>query len=366
MGKLRGQVAGVTPRPYRERRAAFVLPGGIDTPTGGFRYDRHMIRGLRRAGWTLDVRELPPEFPAPSHSACMSARRAFESLPPGTTTVVDGLAFGVLPSLAIEMRSRLLFIALVHHPLALESGTTVERREALFESERRALACAARVIVPSGATARSLDAYGVAAERVRIVRPGQEPAPLATGSGDRRPRLICVASLTRRKGHDVLLDALVRLRDLDWSLVCVGSDRLAPDNVTRLKDQVSRLALDDRVTFTGPVDETELEKWYTQADLFVLATRYEGYGLVFDEAIAHGLPIIASGEGAVVETLPDEGATMVPVDDPAALAIAIRRFLSDPDHRTRLTDGARRARASRRDWATAVREFSNILSEPAS
>ncbi len=195
------------------RRIAFVLPGTLDGLTGGTIYDRRIVAGLRQRGWQVDVVALSTQFPWPGAAALDDAAAAVAAIPDGTLVVADGLAFGAMPAVAHRHAARLRWIALVHHPLALETGLGESRRSRLFDSERQALAAARGVIVTSTATARELGSYGVAARLVRVVEPGTTPAALAAGTrgpdGTEPLSLLCVATLTPRKGHGLLLHALL-------------------------------------------------------------------------------------------------------------------------------------------------------------
>ena len=224
--------------------------------------------------------------------------------------VVDGLAFGAMPGLAEQHAARLRWVALVHHPLALETGLTPQQGRALFDSERRALATARGVIVTSAATARELTRYGVAAERVHVVTPGTDAAPLAAGSGADPVRrglsLLCVATLIPRKGHAVLIEALRGLQDRAWTLHCVGSATRDADTANALRSAIAEHGLGDRVRLHGEVSAAVLQSMYGQADAVVLPSYFEGYGMALAEALAHGLPVVSTTAGAIPDTVPRE------------------------------------------------------------
>jgi glycosyltransferase involved in cell wall biosynthesis len=176
-------------------------------------------------------------------------------------------------------------------------------------------------------------------------------------------RLLCVAALVPRKGHDVLLRALATVRDLPWHLVCAGPRERNPvwaRNLIHLRDAVG---LVDRVTFAGALADGELEQLYAGADLFVLATRFEGYGMVFGEALARGLPILATRAGAVPHTLAPEAGLLVEPDDTDALAAALRALLADGELRRRLARGARAAGRRLPTWAQAATAFAAACAE---
>ncbi len=339
----------------------FVLPGDPATRTGGFIYDARIIEGLRDGGLEVAVHSLPDGFPTPSTAIREQAARLFAELPDGARVVIDGLALGVLPEELRPQAGRLDLIGLVHHPLAAESGLSPERQRALFESETAALKLVSQVITTSRHTAEALAPYGVTAERISPVPPGVDPAPLAAGSRDGTLALLCVANLVPRKGHDLLLGALARLKDLDWRLTCAGSLARDPAWTDRLRRLCGEAGLDDRVAFLGEIDDSELEDLYHGADLFVLASHYEGYGMVFPEAVAHGIPVLATRTGGIPEAAPAAASILVPPGDESALAEALRRLLAEPAAYARLRAAAREVRDGLRRWSDSAALFADAL-----
>lgn len=343
----------------------FVVPGDLGSATGGYGYDRQVIAGLRAAGRAVDVVALDAGFPWPDAGALAHAAQQLAAIPEGASVVVDGLAFGAMPGLAEQHAARLCWVALVHHPLAREAGLSPEQRRALFDSERRALATARGVIVTSAATSRALTAYGVAAERVHVVTPGTDPAPLATGSGAAPARrglsLLCVATLIPRKGHAVLFEALRGLLDRAWTLHCVGSATWDADTANALRSAIAEHGLGDRVHLHGEVPPGVLQSMYRQADAVVLPSYFEGYGMALAEALAHGLPVVSTTAGAIPETVPGNAGVLVPPGDAVALRSALAALLDDPALRARLAAGARAARAVLPTWPQAVARFAAVL-----
>ncbi|MEQ8604716.1 MAG: glycosyltransferase family 4 protein [Marivibrio sp.] len=340
----------------------FVAPGRLDSRTGGSIYDRRMVEGLRALGRTIEVVEAPGGWPFPDLSAHEAASRALADLPDGAAVVLDGLLFGAVPDLAEREAARLRLIALVHHPLCDEAGLTPSAVERLMESERRALAVAAGVLATSRFTARGLARFGLDPEAVAVVEPGVEPAPPARGSAGEGPaRLLCAATLIPRKGHDVLLRALSQTRDLEWRLDCAGKADLDPDWAAQMKSLARELDLCERIVFHGELSEQALADLFAESDLFVLASRYEGYGMAVAEALARALPVVTTTGGALADTLPDGAGVAVPPDDPAAFAAAIRTALADDAARSHLVRGARSARARLADWPMQSRAFADAL-----
>lgn len=342
-------------------RLWLLVPGDLDTPTGGYAYDRHMLAGLSGLGWGMEYRALDPGFPDTSPRAMEETAAIVSTIPDGSPVVVDGLAFAVLPELVRRESGRLDLIALIHHPLALEHGLSPLVAATLREQETRALAEARLVLVTSPATAHLLAGYRVPEARIRVVLPGTDPAPAALGSDGGPLRLICVASLTPRKGHDLLLHALAPLTHLDWRLDCVGSLDRDPDWAAEIHRLNHGLGLADRVHFTGVLDQPALDTLYHRSDLFVLPTRFEGYGMVFAEALARGLPIVTNRAGAVPQTVPEEAALMVEPGEVTGLTEALARVISDPELRTRLARASRECGLRLPTWSDSVGRFAAAI-----
>jgi glycosyltransferase involved in cell wall biosynthesis len=344
------------------RRFAFAVPGDLATPTGGYAYDRRMIAELEHLGWHIDLVALGEGFPSPSSETRVTALARLSAVPAGRPIVIDGLAFGVLSDIAIKLRSRHPLIALVHHPLALESGLSADQAENFRASERAALAATSKIVVTSAATARHLVTdYAVPADRVVVARPGSDPAPMASGSRDGIVRLLAVGAMVPRKGFDVLIAALATLTGLPWQLTIAGDRSRDPIAAAQLDADIARFKLGCRVAVLGAVLPERLAEHYVSADLFVLASRFEGYGMAYAEAIAHGLPVIGTTAGAIPDTVPAGAGLLVAPDDAGALALALRRVIEDPGERRRLTTAARAATCQLPTWQDSARIFSCAL-----
>jgi glycosyltransferase involved in cell wall biosynthesis len=344
------------------RRVAFAVPGDLATPTGGYAYDRRVIAELGRLGWSVELVNLGEGFPQPSNEQRETAQARLMAIPAGCPIVVDGLALGVLPEVASLVGVDHPLIALVHHPLALESGLSEAQASELHVSERMALAAARRVVVTSATTARLLVAdYGVAADRIVVARPGNDPAPAAHGSKDGVVRLLAIGAVVPRKGFDVLIAALATLTDLPWHLTIAGDRGRDPQAAARLDADIERWNLGSRVTVLGAVPSERLSELYAGADLFTLASRFEGYGMAFTEAIAHGLLVIGTTAGAIPETVPAGAGVLVPPDDPVALAGALRRIIADPGERRRMAAAARQAAQKLPSWQACAKLFAGVL-----
>lgn len=348
------------------RRIVWLLPGSLDVLTGGTLYDRRIVEGLRAAGWHIDVVSLSSRFPWPDAAALDEAAATVARLSDGACVVADGLAFGALPELAHAHAHRLRWIALVHHPLALEAGLNATQRQQLRAGERQALAAASAVVATSPATARALRAdYDVSPARLHVVVPGTARAPLAVGSGDPLPpaglSLLCVATLTPRKAHVLLLEALTGLQDRRWTLHCVGSTTRDAATTRAVQGMIRAHGLTQRVHLHGELTPEALAAHYLRADAFVLPSLHEGYGMALAEALAHGLPIVTTSAGAIPDTVPAAAAALVPPGDVKALRGALARLCDDDAWRVQRAAGARAARAQLLDWPAASAQFGALL-----
>lgn len=343
------------------RALSFVLPGDLATRTGGYGYDREIIAGLRELGWQVDVHSLDASFPFPSAAALASASETLAALPKDQLVIVDGLAFGAMPDLAEAEARRLKLVGLVHHPLALETGLTAAQIDYFKDAERRALAATRAVIVTSAATRSTLRDYAVVPDHITVAEPGTAPAPAASGSGSDTVSLLCVASLTARKGHDLLFAALAGLKDFAWRLQCIGGAMGDDRMLASLQDQVRGHGLLERVYFAGEGDDAMVARAYAAADAFVLPTRYEGYGMVVAEALARGLPVISTRTGAIAELVGDAAGLIVPPGDATALRLALHRFLADAEFRVSLRQGALAVRRRLPQWQDSARKIAAVL-----
>ena len=351
------------------RAFCFLIPGDWTTPTGGYRYDRRLAQALAAAGWAVDVLRIDADWPVPDAAALAAAAAQVARIADGTRVVADGLAFGAMAQVVAEHAHRLRWVALVHHPLHMETGLEPLLRERLLAEEARALSHARRVIVTSPRTAQDVAALGVAPDRIAIVEPGTDATPnphARTDPATAAPvQLLCVATVTPRKGHALLLQALAGLQPLTWQLPwqlhCVGS--LTRDSATAasVRTLSHALGLADRVVWHGEMDSDSLQAHYAAADLLVLASLHEGYGMVVAEALAAGLPVLASDAGALAQTLPPEAGWLVPPGDVPALQAALQRLIADPTLRRTLAAGARDAGRRLPGWPAQAARFAAVL-----
>ncbi|WP_407341334.1 glycosyltransferase family 4 protein [Pengzhenrongella phosphoraccumulans] len=348
-----------------------VVPDAIDDPlrpSGGNVYDRRVCRGLAALGWSVHEKAVPGAWPRADLAARRELSRAIADLPDGAVVLVDGLIASSVPDVLVPEAARLRLVVLVHLPLG--DGALGDEATGVRTREQRVLAAAAAVVTTSTWTRRwLLDRYALSPARVHVAEPGVDAADLAPGTAA-GGELLCVAAVTPGKGHDVLLDALAEIVDLSWRCVCVGALTRDPVFVDHLGHQARALGISDRVLFAGPRTGVGLDGSYAAADALVLASRAETYGMVVTEALARGIPVVASDVGGLPATLGrDEGGCrpglLVPPGDPEALAGALRGWLGDPGLRRRLRDVARVRRGTLSGWSATALGVSRVLAQVA-
>jgi len=342
------------------RAVHVVVPDGIDDParpSGGNTYDRRLCDGLAASGW--DVRELavPGPWPRPDTAALSALGRAVGALPDGALVLLDGLIASSAPGVLVPESRRLRLVVLVHMPLG---------DVAVGADDERAVLAAARAVVTTSSWTRErlLDRYRLAPDRVHVARPGADLREPARGTDD-GGRFLCVAAVVAHKGQDLLVDALGGMPDAPWCCTFVGSLDREPAFVDRLRRTATATGCAERMRFPGPLVRGDLQREFERADLLVLPSRLEAYGMVVTEALAVGLPVVATAVGGVPEAL---GRTadgppglLVPPEDPQALREALLAWLGGPELRARLRRAALERREALDGWDATTRQVAAVL-----
>ncbi|WP_426561995.1 glycosyltransferase family 4 protein [Angustibacter sp. McL0619] len=346
-----------------------VVPQGIDDPaepSGGNVYDRRICTGLAASGWSVRERDVPGHWPEPDDAARNALAESLRAIPDASVTLLDGLIASSTPQVLEPHADRLRMVVLVHTPL----GQGLPPDAPVAVAERAALSAARAVVTTSHWTQRWLvETYGLPTGRVHVAEPGADVADLAPGTFA-GGQLLCVGAVTPGKGHDVLVAALAAVADLPWRCLCVGPLTRDRGFAVQVDQQAQTDGIGDRVRFTGPRHGADLSASYAAADLLVLPSRAETYGIVVVEALAHAVPAVASDVGGVGEAL-GRGADgrrpglLVAPDDHEALAAALRSWLVDPDLRFRLRRSARERRTTLTRWSQTTERLAHILGQLA-
>ncbi|UJW87633.1 glycosyltransferase family 4 protein [Devosia sp. SL43] len=341
--------------------AAFAIPGDATQKTGGYIYEYELLQALRRSGRTMHHLELGAGFPNPSADETAAAIAAMAALPPDMPLIIDGLVYGSIDTAGLRTVAAPI-IAMIHHPLGLETGLAPAPAQFLLEREADNLQLAQAVLVPSPHTARILvQQFNVPDGKITVAPPGFRAA-----DPEHRPQspplILSVGILAERKGHDVLVAALGRIRELDWQAAIVGKTHDA--SVERaLRRQIADLGLEDRIILSGLLSDEAVIEHYRQATLFALATRYEGYGIVLGEAMLHGLPIVTCNTGAVPDTVAKGAGILVAVDDVDGFAQALRLVLTQTPVRQEMSRLSAQAGRQLNSWNETEPIVSHVLDQ---
>lgn len=298
--------------------------------SGAAIYNRTMATALRGLGHTVDG-----------------------TAGPGAILLIDGSA---LPSLApADLPDA---VALIHHPLALETSPP---DQAMKQREITLFAAVRHIVTTSEQTADRLVAeFAVPRDKITPVVPGIEDAPRSPGTPGPTCQILCLAQLIPRKGQDVLLRGLVRLFDLDWHLTIAGGET-DPIYANGLRALAQDLNLARQVTFHPEATGEALEALWRNADLFALTSHFEGYGMVWAEALRRGLPVIATNTGAVPTLVaPDVGVVCAP-GDVEQLSKAMRRLIFDPALRADMAESAWKAGQALPSWHDQAVRLAAVL-----
>jgi glycosyltransferase involved in cell wall biosynthesis len=341
-------------------RAAFAIPGDINLPTGGYAYDRRLLGLLARFGVGVRHIALPGGFPDPSPSDLAETERVLGNIDE-EVVLIDGLAYGALPA-GLIARVRAPIVALVHHPLCLEAGLSKRRQDALRARERAALALARHVVVTSEPTACTLARdFAVPLAKITVAEPGTDRAQRARGSAGEELRLLSVGAIVPRKDYATLVRALAPLKRHRWQLTIAGPTDRSRQAVGAVHAAMAEAGLADRIILVGPVSQNQLTDFYARADVFVLPSLYEGYGMALSEAMARGLAIVCTTGGAAAHTVPDAAAIKVAPGDAAGLTEALGRLFADPALRRRLADASWAAGRRLPRWPAAARSVAGVI-----
>ena len=344
---------------------SLIVPAPLDQVSGGYAYDRRMAEGLRAHGHTVAVVELNGRFPLSDDDARDSACAAWDRLAEPTRPVIDGLALPAFSGMEDALWARGA-VGLIHHPTALETGLSETEGAILRRIERRLYPRLTRIIVTSGSTAERLATeFGVDRAHLSVVVPGTEDAPRSVGSGGPVVEILSIGTVVPRKGHDVLIRSLARLPDLRWHLTIVGSLRKEPayaDGLVRLAEE---LQIAPQVRFAGEVTGEPLEAYWQGADLFALATWFEGYGMAIAEALRRGLPIAVTAGGAAAALVRPEAGVVCEPGDQVQLTKALRRVIFSASLRQEMGEEAWKIGQTLPGWRTQVRAFADVLTAPA-
>ncbi len=193
---------------------------------------------------------------------------------------------------------------------------------------------------------------------IQVIPNGVDLDTFHTGERAWEPaRLLFVGRIVYQKGLDLLLNALGQLKDMAWRLDLAGSG----PRVEQLKEQAVSLGIAGQVRFQGWQNRSQLPETYRQANLFVYPSRHEGMPNAVLEAMASGLPVLATRIAGNEELVSAETGILVPPEDPAALEAALRQLLADAGVRQRMGAAARRRVEEKYSWQGVAQAYLDLM-----
>lgn len=342
----------------------FIIPGDINLPTGGYRYDKQIIEAWKNSGFDVTLISIIGSYPFPSDEDQKLALEEISNFPKADIAVVDGLLGGTSPKFMEAVSQKMPTVALIHHPLCLENGLDKQTAQKLKALEHQGLEFTSSLITTSPTTSKTVSGlFGYAINKIHTVLPGVERGNISTGSQTECINLLCVGSIIERKGHKVLLQALSELKALNWKLDCIGSTNFDPKLYDKLKNIIAEEGLSKKVIFHGAVDEAVIQKAYESADVFVLPSLFEGYGMAYAEAIVRGIPVIGTTAGAIPETVPDACGILVEPENVKELAQALEQLITNTKLREQYKKKTLKAEPSFPTWESSANQFIEILKD---
>ncbi|WP_206597499.1 glycosyltransferase family 4 protein [Polycladidibacter stylochi] len=357
----------------------FVIPGDLEAASGGYAYDRHILKGLRQLGWNVYHIPLTGAFPLCSAQTRHKANAKLTDLPDNALVLVDGLAYGALPEVISIHAKRLNFITLVHHPLFLEAGLGEKEQKALHSAEKLALQHAQFLITTSDETRKTVvKNFSYPYDKIVVIEPGLDLPAFAKNpshfdhlrtrqtSASVPMRLLCVGSVVARKDQLSLIKAVAGLPDVfenqkSWRLDIIGDLNFQPSYAQKMHEVVEELGLQNYVHLHGKVGEARLKSFYESADLFILPSHYEGYGMAFWEALSYGLPVIATYEGSVAAQLPREATLLFRAGNSQQLRQSIESLAATPSLLSAMSQAGHRECQKKPSWEKVTALMSHHL-----
>lgn len=345
-------------------RILFVIPGDINLPTGGYRYDKEIVNAWKASGIDVELISLEGDYPFPSDQEKSNALDAVKKFPDADVAVVDGLLGGVLPEFIQKLSNAMPVVALIHHPLCLENGLNDKIAKALKTSEKKGLKFVSQIITTSPATTKTVSKlFGFDRSKIHTILPGVKRTQISRGSESQTTHLLCVGSIIERKDHKTLLQALSTLKYLDWRLDCYGSTEFDKELYAQIQDIITKENLSKKVTFHGAVSDERLDAAYATSDIFVLPSLFEGYGMVYAEAIVRGLPVIATTAGAIPDTVPETCGILVEPNNIEMLAQALEKLITNEEMLNKFRQNAINAEPTFPTWQNSATRFAEILKD---
>lgn len=338
----------------------FLTMGDMQSLTGGYLYNMHMMEGLEQMGYSVNV--FGTDWPWDDKSELAKiCRFHFEKLTVGSCILIDSLVLVKIRSSVQEFSSRLIFVGLIHLPATYTF--TSGKFGKLAEEEMMVLHQMKQLIVTGQFTYNLLWKAGLNRANLWIVEPGTGPFPQKTHYKPVPSELLCIANYSAIKAQDTLIRSLYSLTDRDWTLHLYGDKDRDKEYSAGIISFIKQLNLETRVIMHGIAMRDEITAIFLNADLFVMPSLFESYGMALTESLAHGVPVLSTRAGNIPCTVPGGMGILVEPGNEKELTDALLSLMDEPAKYASLCSAASKYHLDARSWDLAVIEFERIIRE---
>jgi glycosyltransferase involved in cell wall biosynthesis len=339
----------------------FLIPGDINTLTGGYVYDKIIINGLRNLGYGITVHQLGGDFPFPSAENLEHCKRILDSIPNRELVFIDSLAFGPMHMLLKDYQGKNPILPIIHLPLSQNPNYNEESKKLLAEQERRAFDYANSVVAVSWFTKQLIVGYGVNPDNVWVITPGVFRVPRKTEYPGLPENILCVGSFLPGKGQLVLVHALADMQQYAWSLSMYGIPEFDTDYVQSIKKTIDEAGLAKRVLMHKQVSGDELNAAYLRTDLFILPSLFENFSMALNDALIHGIPVITTTAGGIPFSVPKSMGLFISPGSQGELKQAIKELLTNSSLYKHLYRSASQYYKTANTWENSIHRFHSLI-----
>jgi glycosyltransferase involved in cell wall biosynthesis len=316
---------------------------------------------LSEKGHQVRIHNLRNDFPFPDNLSLRECKEILDHITPGDPILIDSLAAGPLLPVLAPLYDKHPFVALIHLPLSHNLDIPLSQREILAQQEKSVMSLSAGLVVTSKYTGELIADWGIDSHVIHVILPGVE-AEEQKNSYPTLPRnLLCVANYLENKGQLLLIKALAEMKMFNWVMNFYGHQDIDKRYVSELLSQIRHHGLANRIFIHGPISGSALTQAYLHSDLFILPSYFETYGMVLTEALAHGIPVIASTGGGIPYTVPPSMGILFKPGDIRELQLIAKAILENTWLYGKLWNEAANYHKQVNTWTQSVEEFEKLL-----
>jgi glycosyltransferase involved in cell wall biosynthesis len=335
--------------------------GDYNALTGGFIYNKRIVEGLKLKGHEIKLHPLPGDFPYPSVDHRNYCMYITQLIPIGEPIIIDSIVFGIIPEILKELSIKNPIIGLIHLLYTVNPNYSIHERESLAISEKESCNYTSAMVATSFFTQQLLLKLRVNRNIISVILPGVDNYPRKTNYAVTPTKLLCVSNYTTGKGYLTLIKALTLLKDKDWEINCYGNQEFDPEYVRQIKSKIDENGLENRIHIHSAIKDKELSDAYLNADLLVHPSNFETYGMVLTEALAHGLPVVASTGGGIKETVPEKMGFFFTPGDANSLKSVLTDLMDNPKIYKPLCREASHYYKQQNNWENSISSFEQLI-----